>query len=105
MMLLIIAVLVVVVLLAIFFLSKTSGVVGAHLSRGSSLLLIGPMGSGKTSLFFRLTTPSEAQPLTVTSQSPNKGVLSIAEVKMPVEDLPGHDSQWPSSLERIGDAK
>uniref|UniRef100_A0A6V3REA5 Signal recognition particle receptor subunit beta n=1 Tax=Lotharella globosa TaxID=91324 RepID=A0A6V3REA5_9EUKA len=78
-------------------------------SSGNTVLIVGPMGSGKTALFYRLVLGEGSKlPKTVTSQAPNAEEFSPCEEKsskkLQLVDLPGHDSQWPAAMERTSDA-
>eukprot|EP00471_Norrisiella_sphaerica_P000626 CAMPEP_0184485222 /NCGR_PEP_ID=MMETSP0113_2-20130426/6859_1 /TAXON_ID=91329 /ORGANISM="Norrisiella sphaerica, Strain BC52" /LENGTH=196 /DNA_ID=CAMNT_0026866585 /DNA_START=216 /DNA_END=806 /DNA_ORIENTATION=- len=68
---------------------------------------MGPMGSGKTALFYRLVLgPSKDIPRTVTSQVPNEDEFSPSAEQKAINlvDFPGHDSQWPAAVERMQQA-
>eukprot|EP00465_Bigelowiella_longifila_P000196 CAMPEP_0185280466 /NCGR_PEP_ID=MMETSP1359-20130426/66141_1 /TAXON_ID=552665 /ORGANISM="Bigelowiella longifila, Strain CCMP242" /LENGTH=230 /DNA_ID=CAMNT_0027875721 /DNA_START=143 /DNA_END=835 /DNA_ORIENTATION=+ len=92
------------VVTAMFMILKSGGVVS---SKRDSILIVGPMGSGKTALFYRLVLGEKRDsPMTVTSQAPNEDTFCPGEGggKLGLVDLPGHDSQWPAALERVQDA-
>eukprot|EP00468_Gymnochlora_sp_CCMP2014_P007474 CAMPEP_0167761916 /NCGR_PEP_ID=MMETSP0110_2-20121227/12449_1 /TAXON_ID=629695 /ORGANISM="Gymnochlora sp., Strain CCMP2014" /LENGTH=239 /DNA_ID=CAMNT_0007648675 /DNA_START=77 /DNA_END=796 /DNA_ORIENTATION=- len=112
MMIIIIVVLIIILVLVGLFLSSKSGSRISLRSRGSTVFLVGPMNTGKTKLFYKLILEKGKKiPETVTSQSPNEGKFSVASeekkssTQLKIVDLPGHDSQWPSAFQRIGEAR
>jgi signal recognition particle receptor subunit beta len=89
---------VVVAATVVFLMARKTVAVVAGTS-GNTILLAGPMGSGKTTLFQQLVF-GKTRP-TVTSQEANEGKYKDVSVV----DFPGHDSQWPATMERLGSAK
>mmetsp|Transcript_9193 Transcript_9193/g.22580 ORF Transcript_9193/g.22580 Transcript_9193/m.22580 type:complete len:239 (-) Transcript_9193:87-803(-) len=100
-------VLIAILIVSAFFLLQKESLASTFASgTGNAIMLIGPMGSGKTTLWYRLLLGKDAQrPKTVTSQvlneeksfKPNKDGKAVHLI-----DHPGHDSQWPSALENAG---
>lgn len=69
------------------------GVFASKPARTNAAMLIGLCGSGKTSLFLRLTSPAEANslPETNTSMRPNKGIFrGEGGHSNTIVDYPGH---------------
>ena len=80
-----------------FFFSNDS----RHESDGI-ILLLGPCGSGKTSLFYlwsRSDSGSQKPLLTVTSQSVNRG--HVLPENLEVVDYPGHPRLWHGALSLV----
>lgn len=89
----------IVVVVATVMLSVAKTAVVAVVGSGNTVLITGPMGAGKTSLFYRLLLGKEKE--TVTSQAPN-----ISDYKsFRLVDSPGHDSQWPATMELLSNTR
>lgn len=73
-------------------------------SKGNSLLICGPTGVGKTSLFYRLR--EDGFPRTLMSMIPNEDKIQIGAKKITTIDYPGHqrlrDGLMNTYLQRAG---
>jgi signal recognition particle receptor subunit beta len=65
-------------------------------TRGDLALVLGPCGSGKTTLFMRWSLPN-SQVKTVTSQSANRGKV-LTGCPLEIVDFPGHPRLWHGAL-------
>ncbi len=74
---------------------------------GNTVLVVGPMGTGKTTLFHRLVSGRLVQ--TVTSQEPNVAaaydIKGASNARVQLVDTPGHDSVWPDTRDRLAGAR
>ncbi|KAF9477552.1 hypothetical protein BDN70DRAFT_881035 [Pholiota conissans] len=71
-------------LVFLFFISKKS-----TKSKGNTFLLVGPVDSGKTTIFCQLI--SGQSPSTQTSMQPNSSILTLSSNKtIQITDIPGH---------------
>ncbi|KAJ2753278.1 hypothetical protein GGH94_005774 [Coemansia aciculifera] len=71
--------------------SGIHGLSSAQKKRNNAIVLVGPMGAGKTALWTRLRFPdSTAQPETQTSMSVNAAEAHINESNAYLVDIPGH---------------
>ncbi|KAJ2036591.1 hypothetical protein H4S03_003544 [Coemansia sp. S3946] len=67
------------------------GLSSAQKKRNNAIVLVGPMGAGKTALWTRLRFPdSTSQPETQTSMSVNAAEAHINESNAYLVDIPGH---------------
>ncbi|KAJ1823897.1 hypothetical protein GGH91_006229 [Coemansia sp. RSA 2671] len=67
------------------------GLTSAQRKRNNAIVVVGPMGAGKTALWTRLRFPDSAtQPETQTSMSVNSAEAHINESKAYLVDIPGH---------------
>ncbi|KAJ2703696.1 hypothetical protein H4218_000162 [Coemansia sp. IMI 209128] len=67
------------------------GLTSAQRKRNNAIVIVGPMGAGKTALWTRLRFPDSAtQPETQTSMSVNSAEAHINESKAYLVDIPGH---------------
>ncbi|KAJ2026446.1 hypothetical protein GGI06_000157 [Coemansia sp. S85] len=67
------------------------GLTSAQRKRNNAIVVVGPMGAGKTALWTRLRFPDSAtQPETQTSMSVNSAKAHINESKAYLVDIPGH---------------
>ncbi|KAJ1915131.1 hypothetical protein GGI09_000480 [Coemansia sp. S100] len=67
------------------------GLSSAQKKRNNAIVLVGPMGAGKTALWARLRFPdSTSQPETQTSMSVNAAEAHINESNAYLVDIPGH---------------
>lgn len=73
-------------------------------SKGNALLIWGPTGVGKTSLFYRLR--EDAFPRTIMSMQPNEDKIQIGSKQITTVDYPGHqrlrDGFMSNYLRRAG---
>lgn len=73
-------------------------------TKGNSLLIWGPTGVGKTSLFYRLR--EDAFPRTIMSMAPNEDKIEIGSKQIATIDYPGHqrlkDGLMNNYLRRAG---
>ena len=99
----VILVLALVTVVTLFFLHRVL-FGGSSSRRLDSILIMGPCGSGKTSLFF--LWKNGKVPETVTSQVPNRGfVLKEKGVREEIVDCPGHARLCNSVHELVPKAK
>jgi len=90
-------------------LSMSTGVHSGKEAYGDTVVLMGPSGAGKTTMFYNLFLPESAVPFTVTSLKANSAVLQLTDgvsekrpVGVRIIDYPGHPSlsaQLPSLLQ------
>ncbi|KAJ2493836.1 hypothetical protein IWW37_000222 [Coemansia sp. RSA 2050] len=67
------------------------GLTSAQRKRNNAIVVVGPVGAGKTALWTRLRFPdSTVQPETQTSMSVNSAEAHINESKAYLVDIPGH---------------
>lgn len=88
--------LIVVILATVFLLRKCLVGYSSNRARGDLALILGPCGSGKTSLFMHWSLPG-SKVKTVTSQSPNRGKV-LTGCPLEIVDFPGHPRLWHGAL-------
>ncbi|KAJ2747986.1 hypothetical protein GGI20_000073 [Coemansia sp. BCRC 34301] len=67
------------------------GLSSAQKKRNNAIVIVGPLGAGKTALWARLRFPDSAdQPQTQTSMSVNAAEVHVNEASAYIVDIPGH---------------
>lgn len=91
---------------AVFVLMCTSYIFlgGAGRRKRDVVLVWGPMGAGKTTLFYQLLEGKVPVQGTHTSMEPNKADAKFGKLEVPLLDFPGHGSQESQLWENHADS-